>query len=154
MLVSAVEEYESKTIYIGLPSLIEAIKFRMEQFGLYSEDLISCIGSEKEVSEVLEGKRQITPSIALALQERLGIPSEILLDKPSICSINQALASHEVYSLYDCWHSAELHPQHHGGHPPLQRLTYLHRQVRTAVVPDRSHEGHAQQPAQAEVHHR
>ena len=84
MLVSAVEEYESNTIYIGLPSLIEAIKFRMEQFGLYSEDLISCIGSEKEVSEVLEGKRQITPSIALALQERLGIPSEILLDKPSI----------------------------------------------------------------------
>ena len=86
MLVRAVEEFESKTIEIGQPSLTAAIEFRMEQAGLCPEDLIPCIGSEKEVSEVLAGRRPITPSMALALQERLGIPSEILLAKPSVSS--------------------------------------------------------------------
>ena len=83
-LVTAVEEFESRTVEIGFPSITAAIEFRMEQVGLCPEDLISCIGSKKEVSEVLDGKRAITPSMALALQERLGIPAKMLLTKPAV----------------------------------------------------------------------
>lgn len=83
-LVRAVEEFESGTVEIGSPSTIAAIEFRMEQVGLCPEDLISCIGSRKEVSELLDGKRPITPSMAFALQERLGIPAETLLGEPSV----------------------------------------------------------------------
>lgn len=83
-LVSAVEAYESGTVDIGFPGPLAAIEFRMEQAGLYPEDLVFCIGSEKAVSEVLAGKRAITPSMALALQERLGIPAETLLNDSSV----------------------------------------------------------------------
>ena len=83
-LVAAVEEYESRTVDIGTPGLIAAIEFRMEQAGLGPSDLESCVGSREDVSELLSGKRPITPSIANALRERLGIPSESILSEHSV----------------------------------------------------------------------
>ena len=83
-LVRAVEAYESGTVDIGFPGPVAAIEFRMEQAGLCPGDLVSCIGSEKAVSEVLSGKKAITLSMALALQERLGIPAEALLSECSV----------------------------------------------------------------------
>ena len=82
-LVSAVEEYESRTVAIGGPEPVAAIEFRMGQAGLHPDDLIPCLGSREAVSEVLSGRRRITFPIAVALQERLGIPVETLLAKPA-----------------------------------------------------------------------
>ena len=78
-LASAVEEYESRTESMGFPGSLEAIEFRMEQAGLCLDDLIPCIGSRKQVREVLSGSRPITASMAFELQELLGIPAESLL---------------------------------------------------------------------------
>ena len=83
-LVGAVEEYESRTMDIGTPGLIAAIEFRMDQAGLSPDDLVSCIGTKEDVSELLSGKRPVTPSIGVALQERLGIPVDVLLTKPAV----------------------------------------------------------------------
>ena len=83
-LVSAVEEYESKHEPMGYPGPVAAIQFRMEQANLSVEDLIPCIGSWAEVAEVLAGNREVTPPMARALQERLGIPVETLLAKPAL----------------------------------------------------------------------
>ena len=83
-LVTAVEEYESRTVDIGTPGLIAAIEFRMEQAGLGPNDLGSCFGSREDVLELLSGKRPITPSIANALRQRLGIPSESILSEHSV----------------------------------------------------------------------
>ena len=81
-LVDLVEEYEDRHFPMGYPDPVEAIKFRMEQAGLKQRDLIPFIGSRAKVSEVLSGKRDLTMKMARALHEHLGIPADVLLQKP------------------------------------------------------------------------
>ena len=82
VLVDLVMFYESKTVDIGFPDPISAIKFRMDQAGLTQRDLIPFIGNRSKVSEVLSGKRDLTLSMARALHQNLGIPADVLLQKP------------------------------------------------------------------------
>lgn len=82
VLVELVKSYESKTVPVGFPDPISAIKFRMDQANLTQRDLIPYIGSRAKVSEVLSGKRDITMSMARALHEHLGIPADVLLKQP------------------------------------------------------------------------
>ena len=84
VLTDLVELYERKHYPIGYPSSVAAIEFRMEQAMLSPRDLIPFIGSRTKVSEVLSGKRAITMPMARALHEHLGIPAEVLLQKPEI----------------------------------------------------------------------
>lgn len=81
-LVDLVESYEDKHYPIGLPDPISAIEFRMDQANLTQKDLIPYIGSSAKVAEVLSGKREITLSMARALHEHLGIPADVLLQRP------------------------------------------------------------------------
>ncbi len=82
VLVDLVMYYESKTVEMGFPDPISAIKFRMDQAELTQRDLIPYIGSRAKVSEVLSGKRDLTMSMARALHQNLGIPADVLLQKP------------------------------------------------------------------------
>jgi len=54
----------------------------MDQANLSQKDLIPYIGSSAMVAEVLSGKREITLSMARALHENLGIPADVLLQRP------------------------------------------------------------------------
>ena len=81
-LADLVESYEDKHYPIGLPDPISAIEFRMDQANLSQRDLIPYIGSSAKVSEVLSGKRDLTMSMARALHEHLGIPADVLLQRP------------------------------------------------------------------------
>ncbi len=81
-LADLVESYEDKHYPIGLPDPISAIEFRMDQANLSQKDLIPYIGSSAKVSEVLSGKRDLTMSMARALHEHLGIPADVLLQRP------------------------------------------------------------------------
>ena len=81
-LADLVESYEDKHFPIGLPDPISAIEFRMDQANLSQKDLIPYIGSSAKVSEVLSGKRDLTASMARALHEHLGIPADVLLQRP------------------------------------------------------------------------
>ena len=83
VLVDLVEHYEDKRYPMGYPSPVAAIEFRMDQAGLTQRDLVPLIGSRARVSEVLSGKRAITMSMARALHEHLGIPADVLLQKPA-----------------------------------------------------------------------
>lgn len=82
VLADLVELYETKHEPMGYPSPVAAIEFRMDQAGLRPRDLVPFIGSRAKVSEVLSGKRAITMPMARALHEHLGIPAEVLLQKP------------------------------------------------------------------------
>lgn len=82
-LVTLIEAYEDEHYPIGLPSLIETIESHMSERGLTRSDLVPIIGSEKAVSEVLSGKRDITMPMARALHKRLGISAEVLMQEPS-----------------------------------------------------------------------
>ena len=80
LLVTLVELYEDKTFPIGLPSPVEAIKFRMEQQGLRPKDLARYLGGANRVSEVLAGRRALTVGMIQKLHRELGIPAEVLVN--------------------------------------------------------------------------
>jgi HTH-type transcriptional regulator/antitoxin HigA len=83
VLTTLIEDYEDKVYPVSPPDPVEAIRFRMEQAGLTTHDLVPILGSRSKVSEVLSGKRTLTLQMARALHEHLGIPAESLLSRPT-----------------------------------------------------------------------
>jgi HTH-type transcriptional regulator/antitoxin HigA len=81
LLILLVETYEAKEFPIDLPDPIEAIRFRMQQANLKQKDLIPIFGSKSKVSEVLNGKRELSLSMIRKLASELGIPTEVLLQE-------------------------------------------------------------------------
>ena len=82
VLTDLVERYEERHHPIGLPSVVAAIEFEMDQRDLKPGDLVPFIGSRSKVSEVLSGKRDITMAMARALHAHLGVPADVLLREP------------------------------------------------------------------------
>lgn len=79
VLAILIEDYEEKNYPIGDPDPIEYIKLKMETMGLKRADLVKYIGSESRVSEILNGKRQLTQNMIVALHKGLKIPLESLM---------------------------------------------------------------------------
>lgn len=79
VLSTLVEAYEKKEIAIAIPDPIEAIHYYMETRGWSRRDLESCLGSRARVSEVLSRKRPLTLKMIRKLNQKLGIPAEILI---------------------------------------------------------------------------
>ena len=79
LLVTLVESYEMKHYPIAPPDPIDAIKFRMEQMGMTSADMVKYIGSQSRVSEVLNRKRGLSLGMIKSIYKGLKIPAEILL---------------------------------------------------------------------------
>ena len=77
-----ITDYEKDLEINQPPEPIEAIKFMMEQQGLKQRDLIPYIGSRSLVSEILSGKRNLTLEMIWVLNEHLGIPLNVLSQKP------------------------------------------------------------------------
>ena len=74
-----VESYESEHYAIEAPDPIEAIKLRIEEKGLKRKDLAIYFGSTSRVSEILNGKRQMTIQMAKKIRVGLGISADVLL---------------------------------------------------------------------------
>jgi HTH-type transcriptional regulator/antitoxin HigA len=74
-----VESYEAEHYPIEAPNPIEAIKLMIEEKGLKRKDLAVYFGSSSRVSEVLNGKRQLTFEMAKKIRQGLGISAEVLL---------------------------------------------------------------------------
>jgi HTH-type transcriptional regulator/antitoxin HigA len=84
VLFTLVEAYEEQHYPILPPDPIEAIKYYMESRGLSRRDLEQYIGPSGRVSEVLKRKRPLTlPMIRKLNDEGLGIPAEVLIQKPT-----------------------------------------------------------------------
>jgi HTH-type transcriptional regulator / antitoxin HigA len=79
LLALLVKAYEDAHYPLEFPTVIDAVRFRMEQEGLKQQDLAAILGSKGRVSEMLNGKRAVSFSMAKALHKRLGIPAEIFL---------------------------------------------------------------------------
>jgi len=80
LLITLVESYEMKHYPIAPPDPIDAIKFRMEQMGMTSADMVKYLGSQSRVSEILNRKRSLTLGMIKSLYKGLKIPADILLD--------------------------------------------------------------------------
>jgi len=81
ILALLIEDYENKHYPIGPPDPIEAIKFRMEQMGLKQKDLGKILGHKSRASEILNRKRKLTLSMIRALNEKLNISTEVLVQE-------------------------------------------------------------------------
>jgi len=79
ILGTLVEVYEAKHTVIDKPNPIEAIRFRMEQYGLKDKDLVPYIGRTGRVSEVLNYRRKLTLTMIRKLHAGLNIPTESLV---------------------------------------------------------------------------
>lgn len=80
ILLTLTEAWEREYADIAPPTAIEAIHFRMEQGNLCRKDLEPLIGSRGRVSEVLNGKRELSINMIRALHRELGIPLESLIN--------------------------------------------------------------------------
>jgi HTH-type transcriptional regulator/antitoxin HigA len=82
VLATLIEAYEDKHYPMDPPDPIDAIKFRMEQYGLTRKDLESMIGTRTRVAEVLNGKRNLSITMIRKLHDKLGISAEVLIQPP------------------------------------------------------------------------
>jgi HTH-type transcriptional regulator/antitoxin HigA len=76
-----VENYEESHFPIATPDPIEAIRFRMDQAGLRSADLLPYLQSKSKISEVMNRKRPLSLSMIRALHTGLKIPAEVLVQE-------------------------------------------------------------------------
>ncbi|MGO3184388.1 MAG: helix-turn-helix domain-containing protein [Aequorivita sp.] len=75
-----IEQYEEAHYPIGLPTLIEMIELRMFEMNLKRKDLAILLNTNaSRISDYLNGKREITLSVAKALHQKLNIDSDIIL---------------------------------------------------------------------------
>jgi len=74
-----VENYEEAQFPIATPDPIEAIRFRMDQAGLQTADLLPYLQSKSKISEVMNRKRPLSLTMIRALHEGLKIPAAVLL---------------------------------------------------------------------------
>lgn len=79
LLSLLIEKYEQEHYPMEAPDPIEAIKFRMEQMNLKQSDIAPLFGGKTRVSEVLNGKRQLTLKMITLLNRYLGIPLESMI---------------------------------------------------------------------------
>jgi HTH-type transcriptional regulator / antitoxin HigA len=79
VLTTLVEAYEEKHFPMDAPDPIEAIQFRLEQQGLDRHALVGVIGGRGRVYEVLHRKRALSLEMIRRLNERFGIPAEVLI---------------------------------------------------------------------------
>lgn len=99
VLAVLIEKYEEETFSIEKPDPIDAIKFRMDQQGLSNKDLIPYIGSAPKVSEVLNGKRNLSLNMIRKLSVGLGISVDVLIQQPEQHKVNDEDINWESFPL-------------------------------------------------------
>jgi len=76
-----VETYEEAHFPIATPDPIEAIRFRLEQAGLQTADLLPYLQSKSKISEVMNRKRPLSLAMIRALHNGLRIPASVLVQE-------------------------------------------------------------------------
>jgi HTH-type transcriptional regulator / antitoxin HigA len=74
-----VEAYERTRWPRRAPSLPDLLTYLMEQHGLSRADLVPLLGTPSRVSEVLNGKRELSMSMVRRLRDRFHIPADLLI---------------------------------------------------------------------------
>ena len=82
-LSALVIAYEDIHYPISDPTPAGVVQGRLDALGLEEDCLIPCIGSREMVAEVLADQRPITPAMAEALSQLLGIDVGELLQEPA-----------------------------------------------------------------------
>ncbi|MEN9632076.1 MAG: hypothetical protein RL077_480 [Verrucomicrobiota bacterium] len=76
-----VENYEEFHFPIATPDPIEAIRFRLDQAGLRTADLLPYLQSKSKISEITNRKRPLSLTTIRALHDGLKISAVVLLQE-------------------------------------------------------------------------
>jgi HTH-type transcriptional regulator/antitoxin HigA len=79
VLSALVDSYERAHVKVPAPDPIEAIRFRMDQEGLTTKDLLPIFRTRARASEVMAKKRRLNLAMIRRLHARLSIPIECLV---------------------------------------------------------------------------
>lgn len=76
-----IEAYERTRWPRRMPRLPELLTYLMEQHGLSRSDLIPFLGTPSRVSEVMNGKRELSMSMIRKLRERFHVSADLLIPR-------------------------------------------------------------------------
>jgi HTH-type transcriptional regulator / antitoxin HigA len=76
-----IEAYERSRWPHRRPTLPELPAYLMDQHGLSRADLVPLLGTASRVSEVLNGKRELSMSTIRKLRERFHVPADLLIPR-------------------------------------------------------------------------
>jgi HTH-type transcriptional regulator/antitoxin HigA len=74
-----IEAYERSRFPRRRPTLPDLLTYLMDQHGLSRADLVPLLGTASRVSEVLNGKRELSMSMVRKLRERFQISADLLI---------------------------------------------------------------------------
>ncbi len=74
-----IEAYEHARWPRRAPSLPDLLNYLMDQHGLSRADLVPLLGTPSRVSEVLNGKRELSMSMVRKLRDRFQISADLLI---------------------------------------------------------------------------
>ena len=74
-----IEAYERSRRPRRRPTLPDLLTYLMDQHGLSRADLVPLLGTASRVSEVLNGKRELSMSMVRKLRERFQISADLLI---------------------------------------------------------------------------
>lgn len=80
LLVTLIEDFETKEYAIdehGTPS--ETLRFLMDEHGLKQTDMLDVFGSQGVLSQILNGKREISKAQAKRLAERFHLSADLFI---------------------------------------------------------------------------
>jgi HTH-type transcriptional regulator / antitoxin HigA len=93
ILATLVDAYETLQFPVSLPDPIAAIEYYMDSRGWSQRDLERCLGGRTRMAEVLSRKRSLTLEMIQRLNQKLGIPSEILVQSYSLSKVSTHTSS-------------------------------------------------------------
>lgn len=79
LLVTLIEKFEESAYPMGKPNPVVALRELMHEHGLKQTDMVEIFGSQGTVSQVLNGKREISKSQARKLSEQFRLPIDIFI---------------------------------------------------------------------------
>ena len=74
-----IEAYERSRWPRRRPTLPDILTYLMDQHGLSRADLVPLLGTASRVSEVLNGKRELSMSMVRKLRERFQVSADLLI---------------------------------------------------------------------------
>jgi HTH-type transcriptional regulator / antitoxin HigA len=76
-----IDKYEKEHFPIEAPDPIQAIKFRMDELGMTTNDLSKVIGNKPSLADVLHRKQKLTLAMIRQLHSALRIPTHVLVQE-------------------------------------------------------------------------
>lgn len=81
LLTVLVDKYESKSYPVPEAGPLDIIRHLMEENNLRQKDLVDVFGTESIVSDVLNGKRDLTKDHIAKLSLRFKVPADVFFDR-------------------------------------------------------------------------